>query len=143
MSKRNLRDGVVAQADVRDTIDERLAVLWGHVQTREAAFLSGRGRYFQGLRTPVLTPVDGGERVPDSTRKPTDQAQSWADAGFSLPATMPMSLEIHTYDGPGGKGYVAVVEVEFNGRIWRRAQQHGAETWRSHGWRQLPVERGG
>lgn len=131
-------------AQVRTAVDARLANLWtNQIQPKQAAFLAARGKYWQGIRTTVLTALpnnltaDGttAEVVPDTSVHPTDQAETWADANISLGATIPMALEIHTYDGLGGMGYVGIVYVKVNGTTYVRAQNNGPQTWRTFAWR--------
>lgn len=119
---------------IRAACDTKLNAAWAHVQTRQAAYLTSRGRYFQGVRTHAVTPSDGLETPPSPLGRPSDQSESWLEAGYSLPVTMPMCLEIHTYHGPHGKGYVAVLTVRISGHTWRRVQNVGPETWRTRAW---------
>lgn len=122
---------------IRQAVDDKLAAAWTQLQNRQAAYLGTHGRYFQGIKTHAVTPADGDETAPALTRRPTDQTENWSDAGFNLPATLPMALQIDTYDGPQGKGFVAVLTVQIDGQLWRRSAQVGPELWRGGVWEQL------
>lgn len=124
-------------AQIRQAVDDKLAAAWTQLQNRQTAYLGARGRYFQGIKTHVVTPADGDETAPDLTGRPTDQAETWTGAGFNLPATLPMALQIDTYDGPQGKGYVGILWVQIGGQLWRRSAQVGPETWRARAWEQV------
>lgn len=128
-------------AQIRQAVDDKLAAAWSHIQARQTAFFNNKGRYFQGKRTHTLAPADGTEVAPDALADhPTDQAETWGDAGFVLPATLPMVLEIHVYrTADNGYGYVGIVEVTINNKTWRRQAQVGPETYRAHGWAEIVV----
>jgi hypothetical protein len=130
-------------AEVRDAVDARLADLWtNQIVPRQNTYASNHGgRYWQGIITTNLAAMPDNlttgsilEVVPDTTRKPTDQAESWAAASINLGATIPMALEIHAYDGPSGKGYVGIVWAKWTGTWYRRSQAFGPETWRTVAW---------
>ncbi len=116
--------------------DAMLNGLWNSIQARENAYFNKHGRYFQGLLTPrTVRNTDG---APDLTRRPTDQAESWADAGFVLPASVPASIEIHVYDGPLGKGYTAILHYKVGGKEFTKARSMGPESARrTHGWKEV------
>ena len=130
-------------AQVRNVVDARLADLWtNQILPKQAVYLAAHGRYWQGIRTTVLTLLPNNltadattaEVTPDTSGHPTDQAETWADANINLGATIPMALEIHAYDGPLGKGFVGMVWARVNGTTYTRAQQSGPETWRTQAW---------
>lgn len=130
-------------AAVKTAVDARLATLWtNQVQPKEATYLASHGRYWQGIRTTDLASLPNNltadattaEVAPDTSVHPTDQAETWATANINLGATIPMALEIQTYEGPGGKGYVGIVYVKVNGTTYVRAQNNGPETWRTQAW---------
>ncbi len=84
------------------------------------------GRYWQGLATPATPPKDGNKTAPDKTRKPTDQLEDWS--AITLPATTPISVEVHVHDGPQGQGYTVFGLIDLAGRMWRRAVGVGAHS---------------
>lgn len=133
-----LASPVLAQTTPRDKADAMWANLAPHVADRQAAYLAAHGRHFQGIRTHRPGQTPGVEAPPETSRRPTDQAESWNDAGFALPATMPAALAVHVYDGPAGRGYTAIIEVLVAGKRWRRAESFGPEAaHRTHGWQEI------
>lgn len=124
--------------ETQDKIDQVMDQNRDHVWDRQVVYFSPEGRYFQGLSTHLVKPADGAETAPDALAgKPTDQAESWNDAGFSLPATMPMALVINVYEGPQGHGYELVPKFEFGGTNYRRVENVGPETWRVQAWTEV------
>lgn len=94
-----------------------------------------RGKYFQGLRVHDILPSEGNETVPDRSKKPTDQIESWEDAGITLPSTMPLSVRVDVYNGLQGWGFVVIGELEVGNKVWRRAINVGPESYRNtDGW---------
>lgn len=108
------------------------------VQTRQATYLAGHGRYWQGVRTPLVVPADGATATVDLTRRPTDQTETWGDFGVTFPGPIPVSVQIDVYNGPGGHGYTVTVVIRMSTETWRRTFNVGPEPWRaSGGWVQL------
>ncbi len=124
-------------AQARTRVDNRLAALFPTVQAKETTYQAGHGRYWQGLATTTTFPDNGGDCIPNTSRKPYYQLESWADVfpNFFL-ASEPAIFQIDVYHGPLGQGYVATVWVRYLGNIYTRAQNVGAETWRTYAWRQ-------
>lgn len=123
--------------EIRDAIDARLAALWPHVVARQTAYYNAQGRYFQGILTPD-TPSDGNEAAAILTRKPHDQAATWAMAGYNLGATIPMSIALDTYTSANGAGWVGRVAVTVQGTTWARARGVGPNAAQyTHGWREV------
>lgn len=105
------------------------------IQTREATYFTNHGKYFQGVYTNA-TPTDPAELVPDLTKKPTDQAETWANANFTMPATMPVRLWIDVYNGPQGHGWTLNAQVIVGANTWQICVQGaGSETWRAFDWK--------
>lgn len=127
---------------VRDAVDARLATLWtNQIVPKQDAYFTNNGKYWQGILTTNLDVIPNNlatgavlEVAPDLTRKPTDQATSWAAAAINLEPTIPMALEIHAYNGPLGHGYVGIVWAKRTGTVYRRCQNNGPETWRTRAW---------
>ena len=114
---------------LKTKIDGRLNLLLTHLEARQDIYFTAHGRYFQGIRTHAELPKGelDEETPPDTTRKPTDQAEDWDGAGINLPATMPFALSIDVYDGPRGKGWSVRVEVEHLGRDFARQVGFGPD----------------
>jgi len=92
-------------ATLRTKWDNFIANKFAHLQSRQETYFATHGKYFQGVATNTA-PADPNEVAPDLTKKPTDQPHSWSDAGITLPASVPVSLSIDTYNGPQGKGWL-------------------------------------
>jgi hypothetical protein len=102
---------------------------------RQNTYFTNHGRYFQGLYTNAV-PVDPNELVPDLTVHPTDQIESWADANFTFPATMPARVWIDVYKGPQGYGWTLNAQVIVGTNTFIICVQGaGNETDRVYDWR--------
>ena len=115
------------------------------VAKQEAYAANHGGRYWQGIITPGTIPDDGASVAADYTRKPTDQANRWADVfsgADALPASIPAQIRVDVYDGPLGKGWVLTVSGTKSGNLYTKAWNVGPETWRAHAWQSctLPCE---
>jgi hypothetical protein len=97
------------------------------IQQKEDEFLAANGKYFQGIVTPVVYPVDGADADPDLTLHPTDQAQDWAaffgSAASSL-GKFPCSISIEYHKGPLGEGFTIT---------FRYTNAQGIKRWRKVG----------
>jgi hypothetical protein len=132
---------------VRTKVDAWLADKWPTIVARQQNFFANRGHYWQGLRTHTFTPAhdsgaDDGDTVADRLNaSPDDQQYStWLNAfpewdGVPIPAT----VWIDTYSGPQGQGWVASVEVTYNGNTYRRSQNVGPESFRTQAWSLVPA----
>lgn len=119
---------------IQATIDVRVTLLLPNLAARQEAYRTARKRYFQGPRTHAAPPQDGVSRPADGLgRRPSDQMDTWALFGVSA-WTEPFAVEVHAYDGPRGKGWLAVLSVVIAGEHWRRVIQVGPETHRSTPW---------
>lgn len=137
-------------ARVRNVVDAELADLWqNQIVPRQDIYFANHGKYWQGLRTGILTampdnPDDGTTTVvriaPLVLTHPTDQIETWVDAGIDLGTSVPMILQIDTYDGPLGKGYVGTVWAMWDGNAFSRSQNRGPETWWTEDWRRLTAD---
>ena len=105
------------------------------MQAKEAAYAAAHGgRFWQGLRTHVITPSEGNTALPTiGTACPSDQpGQPWPAAILTTP--IEMAIQIDCYDGPDGTGYQATVTVDVLGTTYSRTQQVGPETYRNAPW---------
>lgn len=125
---------------VRNRCDTILASHWPNVQARQAAYRARTGRYWQGLRSHLVTPAHltaaYSDAAPDRyASKPTDQAESWAEVLREISGVaIPMTITMDVYNGPQGWGYVAAVEARYNGTLYRRSQNVGPEDFRTQPW---------
>ena len=88
--------------------------------TRQATYAAAHGgRYFQGVRWSI--PDAAADVAPDRSLRPHDQDESWADTGWTFPATVPCALAVDVYRGPTGLwGWTLTAYVRANGATWRR-----------------------
>jgi len=110
-------------------INTKLAAFVPILDAKQATYFANHGRYWQGIRTPPQIPEDGLTVNVDMNVRPTDQAESWNDLGFSLPAKLEMSIEIYVHNGPLGHGYTGIVTASLLGRTWQRARGFGAHSF--------------
>jgi hypothetical protein len=123
---------------IHNVVDVKLSELIPAIQNYQTNYLTANNRYWQGILTPQTLPQDGGEIAPNLALKPTDQTEDWAAADLGLPATLPMSIEIHTHNGPLGKGYSVIVNVFVLGNRFQSAQGFGFHSF-TVPWVQLSV----
>lgn len=127
-------------AQLRTRVDAWLADKWPTVVARQQNYFANRGQYWQGLRTHTLYPAHtngaDGDAVPDRLDAgPSDQFSTWRNVfpeWDGLP--IPCALQIDTYDGPQGKGWVATIFVRYNGVLYSRSQNVGPESGRTQPW---------
>lgn len=125
---------------LRNRVDVWLTNRWPMVVSRQNAYLTNHGRYWQGLITHTSIPAHESTTSADSTGdkltlRPTDQTETWLDifpewSSESLAAAVVMDV----YSGPEGQGWIATVFVKFNGTIYKRTKATGPETWRDSVW---------
>ena len=131
---------------MRNAIDNFVTNKWSTIVARQENFRTNRGRYWQGLPTHLVCPAhsnstDGsktGDRLGES---PDDQGQfsTWLNVFPEwLTELLPACVRVDTYDGPQGQGWVLTVEATHNGRLYRRSQNVGPESFRTQGWHEVP-----
>lgn len=102
---------------VRDKADAKLVQFWQTLSQKQDAYFSKNGEFFQLL-------VSGGKDVenkeyPFTVRAASDEKYildidaTWADS-------VPFEIEVHNWDGSNGKGYKAIISVEYRGKIYQR-----------------------
>lgn len=127
-------------------VDDWLAGKWPTVVARQQNYCANRGHYWQGLRTHTLTPSfssnTDGSSVPDqlSAAPSDDPFNAWSAvfpewAGVAIPCV----IKVDVYSGPLGQGWCATVEVKWNNRVFRRAQNVGPESERTFAWTEFPA----
>lgn len=105
----------------------------------QSNYFTAKGRYWQGLQTPLVIPTDQNELVVEKTHHPTDQVESWEDVSIVLPASLSIALAVHVYDGPLGHGYMVIGKVKLGEQYWMRSVNMGPEVWRTHKWIVYPI----
>jgi len=122
---------------IQADIDAFLAGELGKFDDVEREYAAGhRGRFWQGIETPAA-PDDGAKKAADKTKKPTDQAEAWADVfkdHKTLPDNWPCALRVDVYDGPRGVGWVLTAAYTKGVNRWSRSLHTGPETGRERGW---------
>jgi hypothetical protein len=106
------------------------------VAARQESYRALLGRYWQGLRSHTVPPEDGETLPPEPARRPSYQAEDWASFGISLPVEMSCAVQVDTYEGPSGAGWVVSAAVRIDGVLWVRSRHDGpgGESWRTHDW---------
>jgi hypothetical protein len=103
---------------LEDQANQIMDDLVADIELLQVDYLANNSRYWQGLRTHEDIPENGNSHAPDKGRKPTDQDEDWNDLGVPLPAATPISLAVHTHDGPDGFGYTVEGRVIIAGQEW-------------------------
>src|SRR5204863_1705256 len=121
--------------DLENKLDALLKDTSDQVATIQDAYFSIHGRYWQGARTHSAIPADGAAATPDLNRKPSDQTETWATFGLTLPAQTEAAFSVDVYQARAGHGYGVNADVIVAGVRYRRAVNHGPESWREHHWK--------
>lgn len=125
---------------LKDVLDVILDDLVTQLTTEQATYLGNNERYWQGKATHTTPPADGVSTICNLGAKPTDQAEAWDDmTGLTIPTTLPVCLEVHTYDAPAGKGYVVIGTAIESGVTYNKAINVGPLTARSHDWEVVSI----
>ncbi len=118
-------------------IDKLIGDLSPQLAALQSTYRSTKGRYWQGARTHTIIPLEGLPSAPNLSLKPTDQSESWAAFGLTLPALSEAALSIETYSGPSGSGYVIHADVYSEGTLHRKSINVGPEPYRTRDWTPL------
>jgi hypothetical protein len=103
-------------AQLKTKANAKLATFWVELQSRQDAYFTQHGKYFQLLVGSNLT-VDGADTT-FSVVSPSDEAHlididtAWSD-------TVPFQIEVHEWVG-NDRGYRAIATAENNGSFYRR-----------------------
>lgn len=130
-------------AQLRTRIDTWVANRWPTIVARQENYRTNRGHYWQGLRTHIGCPAHSnstdGDKVGDNLEsQPTDAFSNWTNVFPEwVSELLPCCLWVDVYDGPSGKGWVANIEVIYNGKTYHRAVNVGPESSRSQGWHEV------
>ena len=127
---------MVDAAAIQANIDASFTALVGTIAARQASYYAGHGRYFQGLWSHSVAPVDGAQMAPDLlASRPGYQAESWADvAGDVIPTSTQARFVCNQYRGPQGDGFEFVLECLLNGQLWQKTVNFGPESYRDRPW---------
>lgn len=129
---------------VLNVIDQKVTAMWPFVIQKQTQYYANHGNFFQGLYTHSVTPSDGNQNQPDQLfLHPTDQVATWLTLNVEQLGPLeylPFAIWMDSYQAPGGDGFVGCIEVIINGRLGRRCQNYGPETWRTHDWIEVTEE---
>ena len=125
---------------LKDQIDPILDDLVTDLASIQSTYKTANDKYWQGVPCVSITPADGNEESTDLTVKPTDQDENWNDEAISLASTLPVHLQVDSYDGPQGFGYVVIGIVIEATRTYRRSVNVGPETYRNQNWTDVTLE---
>jgi len=91
-------------------------------QRAHMGLISAKKRYRQIMRTHDLggTPGTLVKKAPNIDAKSMPDEYKLSVLGISMPDTMDAAIEVHEYEGPKGKGYIVMIEVEHDGAIWHK-----------------------
>lgn len=122
--------------DIQDKADAIVGPLISDLQTFQDNWVKTHKGYWQGIKTPTTIPQDGTDTVPDLNVKPVqdDEATAWKDIGVTIPSTLPCSIEVHTHDGPLGKGWSAIIRIMFEAQTFLKVQGFGKESLATTPW---------
>lgn len=105
--------------EITDKADAQVTPFWAELITRQDAYYTKHGKYFQLLRSPQTKVVDGADND-FSTTHPSDESKQ-TDVQFNWVSKIPFNISIHTYASVGEQGYRAEVSIELpNGDIYTR-----------------------
>ena len=115
--------------NLRNAIDNRVALLWPAIQTRQGIYFAARGSYWQGARTHNTPPLDNTDTPADNlAARARPGLPTWQEMWPAVPTSLPVRLEVHEYSGPKGKGYILLVTVRLSGAgTWQRVYSFGPE----------------
>ena len=104
-----------------------LDTLVASIEAVQAADLAAGKPFWQGAKTKE----DGTAKTPDH--------DSWEDKGITLGA-IDEEVEVHTYDGPRGSGYIIIMEKPVTGGRYIKKVVNGPEQERASDWTFYPDE---
>ena len=102
--------------EVRNKANTKLATFWSALQTRQDAYFSKHGKYFQLLAGSDLT-LDGLD-TQFSVVSPSDEAYT-LDIDYTWTDTIPFRIEIHEWNG-SDKGYTGIATINYQSTLYRR-----------------------
>jgi len=106
-------------AELKQKADPVLVDFWTALKTKQNAYFTKHGKYFQLLVSPTEDVVDGANS--DFTvRKPSDEKYE-VDVSFSWATKIPFQIEVHEWVGED-KGYTAIVTAKIGEDTYRRTR---------------------
>lgn len=109
---------------VRNKANAKLTTFWQALSTRQDAYYTKHGKYFQLLIGSELTP--DGEDTAFSVVSPNDEMHP-LDIDYTWSDTVPFQIEVHEWVGPEGAGYKGIVTVLHEGTMYRRVRTNTGE----------------
>ncbi len=125
---------------LKDQVDPVIDDLVTQLTSIQSTYKTTNNKYWQGIACVPILPADGNEEASDLTLKPTDQTETWSDESISLASTLPVCLQVDSYDGPQGLGYVVSGVVIEDTRTYQRTVNVGPETYRTQVWTDITPE---
>ena len=111
-------------AEIKQEADTKSQTIDAEIQAFQDSYFQKNGYYWQGLQT-----------TGDKTLKPTNEVETWSDAGISLDPDTKYSTRVDVYDGPKGKGYVIVYSFMDGDTLWQKGINFGPEIERGYDWK--------
>lgn len=134
---------------LKNLADAVIASVVNQLATLQSTYKEANEKYWQGVAPVENIPADGNTELVDTSKKPTDQAEDWVHIqettpgnyeGVVLASAIPVCVEVHTYDGLKGKGYVVIGTVVEDAVTYTRNVNIGSEEQREQAWTELQKE---
>lgn len=99
---------------IRSTVETKWNSIKDAFAQKMETYRISKGRYLQILKTHKNPPADGAETAPDNLdAKPHYQTDGFASLDFTMPATLPMCVEVL----PSERGYMVILTFKINGKL--------------------------
>jgi hypothetical protein len=134
----SVRQDEIRRVGLLNAIDQEWDRAYGKLKENQFLHKANNGRYFQGLGTHRVPPGQAAKYPDRWLDRPSDNAYRWEDIGLVY-EPMVYSIEIVTYDGPNGSGWLACIRTQDSGLTMERCDGYGPEV-RDHGWAQVVSE---
>lgn len=108
-------------------IEAEFMTIWPEIGDRQLIYYFSHGTPWQGLVTHSVIPADGVIANADRLLlHPTDSTVNWLDFYPSFPLASRYALRVDTYQGEGGRGFVAHLFIYIGADLWHRAIDYGS-----------------
>ncbi len=119
-------------------IDSQIAKVSSDWTVFQATNAVSTFEFYQVLWSHKSTPKDGVDSTADAlndmpTDKPGKTGKAFWDAG-KMPSSFSARVRVDVYDGPRGKGYIVILQIDESGTTWERHINYGPETERDLPW---------